>query len=106
MKKLKPLYLILTGVALAGFAWTFDARATEGTAAPNPAGTWKWKFETQNGQTIESSLKLKVEDGKLTGTYTGRGGTEVPIRNGKIKDDEISFTVVRERNGQTMTSQY
>ena len=33
-------------------------------------------------------------------------GTETPIRNGKFEQDEISFTRVRERDGQTMTSRF
>ncbi len=34
------------------------------------------------------------------------GQNEAPISDGQIKDGEISFKVVRERNGETFTSKY
>jgi hypothetical protein len=36
----------------------------------------------------------------------GRNGQETAIQEGKCKDCEVSFTVVRERNGQKMTSKF
>jgi hypothetical protein len=103
----KPISLPLACVAITlTVVSTFSAGAIDTQTAVNPAGTWKWTFELQNGQTIESSLKLKLEGDKLTGTFIGRGGTETAIQDGKLKEDQISFTVVRERNGQTMTSKY
>jgi hypothetical protein len=93
-------------VAIAALALTSNIRAAESKTAPNPTGTWKWAFETQNGQTMEASAKLKLEDGKLAGTYIGRNGTETPIQNGKFQQDQVSFTRVREREGQTMTFRF
>jgi len=72
----------------------------------NANGTWKWSFTTQNGQTFETTLKLKQDGDKLTGTVTGRNNQETEIKDGKVKDDEVSFKVTRERNGQTFTQTY
>ena len=102
MKTTKSILLSCATLTLAAL----NLPAADSGSAVNPAGTWKWTFETQNGQTIESSVKLKQEGDKLTGTFRGRGGTEVDIQDGKLKQDEISFTVVRERDGQKMTSKY
>jgi hypothetical protein len=57
------------------------------------------------------TLKLKLEGEKVTGTLTtpGRQGgdpTETKIEDGKIKGDEVSFSVTREFNGNKMTSKY
>ena len=62
------------------------------------AGKWKWSLE-RNGQTIETTLMLKQDGEKLTGTVTGRNNRETAIEEGKIKDGELSFKVTRERNG-------
>jgi hypothetical protein len=70
-----------------------------------PNGTWKWST-TFNGQTRETTLKLKLEGDKLTGAVVGRNGQETAIQEGKCKDCEVSFTVVRERNGQKMISKF
>src|SRR5690348_11696884 len=69
-----------------------------------PAGTWKWSVE-RNGQTRETTLKLKMEGDKLTGTVSGRNG-ETPIEDATCKDGEVSFKVTRERNGQKFTTSY
>lgn len=73
--------------------------------AGDPNGTWKWSTEGRDGQTVESTLKLELKDGKLTGTITGRGG-ETPISDATFKDDSIAFAVVRERNGNKFVSKY
>jgi hypothetical protein len=69
--------------------------------------TGKWTFEQQgrNGaQTI--TMMLKADGSNLTGTVdAGRGGP-AEIKDGKIDGDNISFNVVREFNGNTMTTKY
>ena len=75
---------------LAGLTTT-TARADE---KGNVTGTWKWTVE-RNGQTFEPVLKLKQEGEKLTGTISGRNGNETEIEDGKVKDGEVSFTVIR-----------
>jgi hypothetical protein len=71
----------------------------------NATGTWKSEFTTQNGQTITTTFKLKQEGDKLTGTASGRGG-EAKIEDGKVKGDQLSFQITRERNGNTFTIKY
>jgi hypothetical protein len=75
--------------------------------APRPSltGTWTWA-STVGGQTRERTLKLKLEKGTLSGTLGGRDGQETAIQDAKFKEGEFSFSVVRERDGQKMTSKY
>jgi len=95
------IWSTLLAVGLAGSALAAVNSKADAT------GTWKWTVTTQNGQTFEPVLKLKQEGEKLTGTISGRaGGNDVEIQDGKFKDDEVSFKVVRERNGQTFTQMY
>jgi hypothetical protein len=70
----------------------------------NATGTWKWSYTTQNGQTIDFTLKLKHDGDKLTGTLTGRGDNT--IEKGSIKAGELSFNLTSERNGQKFTRTY
>ncbi len=67
---------------------------------PDPTGTWKWTYETPNGQSIDQSVQLKLEEDKLSGVYIGRGGQEVEIQDATLEEDQVAFTVVRERGGQ------
>ena len=73
---------------------------------PNAAGTWKWSQTGQGGQTFETTAKLKQDGEKLTGSATGRGGTDSTIEDGTIKNEEVTFKIVRERNGQKVTAKY
>ena len=76
-------------------------------AAGNVTGTWKWSFTGQNGQTRETTAKLKQDGEKLTGTVSGRqGGNDTEITDGKVKGNEVSFKVVREFNGNKITTSY
>jgi hypothetical protein len=52
------------------------------------------------------SVKLKLADGKLTGSVPGRDGAETPITDAEYKDGQVKFTVTREREGRKMTAKY
>jgi hypothetical protein len=72
---------------------------------PEITGTWKSSFTNQDGAVRESTIKLKAEGEKLTGTVSGRNN-DTAIEEGKVKGDEISFKVTREFNGNKMTTKY
>jgi hypothetical protein len=77
--------------------------------ADGPAeGTWKWTTPGRNGgQGRESTLKLKQEGEKLTGTISGRNNTENAIEEGTVKNGEVSFKVSFEgRNNTKITITY
>jgi hypothetical protein len=95
-KSVKSPSLLTACLAL---TFAFAANAADVT------GTWKSSFTNQNGQVRESTFKLKAEGEKLTGTVSGRNN-DTAIGEGKIKGDEVSFQVVREFNGNTMTNKY
>jgi hypothetical protein len=73
--------------------------------AADATGTWKWTVE-RGGNTIEQTLKLKQDKDQLTGTISGRAGTETPIEDGKVSDDTVSFKVTREFNGNKIVIKY
>lgn len=77
----------------------------------DPTGAWTWTTPGRNGGADrKSTLTLKLEGEKLTGKVSspGRDGQarETEIAEGKIKGDEIKFTVTREANGNKMVSKY
>jgi hypothetical protein len=89
------------------------ALLTIGTAvqAADATGTWSWTRPGRNGGPDQKmTLKLKVDGEKLTGTLSspGRDGavTETAIAEGKVKGEDVSFTVTREFNGNKMVSKY
>ncbi len=74
-------------------------------------GTWTWTVPGRNGGADrKNTLSLKTDGDKLTGKVSapGRGGqtAETEIADGKVKGDEVSFTVTREFNGNKMVQKY
>ncbi|HTD66754.1 MAG TPA: hypothetical protein VK846_09535 [Candidatus Limnocylindria bacterium] len=79
-------------------------------------GTWSWTQQPRgnnaNATPRKSTLKLKAEGEKVTGTLSqpGRGADAAPreteISDGKIKGDDISFSVKREFNGNAFVTKY
>ena len=91
-------------LALGALAQAQDKKA-------DPTGTWTWSQPGRNGgPERKSTLKLKLEGDKVTGTLTapGRGGesSDVAVSEGKLKGDEISFNVTREFGGNKVTAKY
>jgi hypothetical protein len=64
------------------------------------------KVPGREGQTRDVTYNFKVDGGKLTGTYTGFGGQERPIENGKVAGDTISFTSKVEFNNNSFVINY
>ena len=79
--------------------------ATAADAKLDPTGTWTWSYTGQDGQSRQSTLKLKLDGETLTGTVSGRNG-ETAIDGATLKGDDISFTVTREFNGNKMVQKY
>jgi hypothetical protein len=103
--------LIKTGLcAIVALGLLSQAQAEDKKA--DASGTWTWTAPSRGGGGGERkmTLKLKTEGDKVTGTLSapGRDGTprDTEIADGKIKGDEVSFTVTREFNGNKMTSKY
>jgi hypothetical protein len=97
---MKTVATVALALVISGFAGTLSA-AEKG----DPTGTWKWTTMI-NDQSRESTLNLKLEKDKLTGTMLGRNNQETPIEDATFKDGEVAFKVTRERNGQKFTIKY
>jgi ABC-type glycerol-3-phosphate transport system substrate-binding protein len=83
-----------------------DAATTQPAANGDASGTWKWEMPGRGGDPVEVVLKIKQQDDKITGTITGFGGDESEIRDGKNENGTITFKVVREFNGNAVTTIY
>jgi hypothetical protein len=103
MKTKLSAWLIAVAVSLLVGSITTPVSAADASAT----GTWKWSFTPPNGgQAMETTLKLKQDGEKLTGTVTGRNNTESAIDPGTVKNGEVTFTVTRERNGTKTVMTY
>jgi hypothetical protein len=73
--------------------------------AADVSGKWTAQVPGRGGQTREATFNFKVDGSTLTGTVSGRGG-DMPIADGKIDGDTISFTQTMEFNGNSMKLVY
>ena len=93
--KFRIAFLAL-GLALVG--------ATLAVAA-DVSGKWTAQVPGRGGQMNESTFTFKVDGDKLTGTVSGRQG-EIPISDGKVSGDDISFTTTVSRGGNEFKVNY
>jgi hypothetical protein len=92
---MKNLRLILMGCCLAVVSlWAADV-----------SGKYSYEMTGRNGNSMTANLTLKADGDKLTGSVSGRGG-DTDISDGKVSGDDVSFVVVREFNGNKITSNY
>jgi hypothetical protein len=73
--------------------------------AADIGGKWTAQVPGRNGQTREQTFNFKVDGSTLTGTVSGRMG-DMPIADGKIDGDQVSFTQTMEFNGNAMKFVY
>ena len=67
--------------------------AQDKKASVDPSGTWRWDFDTNNGEVIKNVLKLVANaDGKVTGSLSARD-MKMEVIDGKIKDGKLSFQI-------------
>ena len=108
----KNMLASLTTAALSVvFALGFLAEAKAQDKSTDASGTWSWTVKgRRNRPDRKITAKLKVDGDKVTGKVIspGRDGqeNETEIKDGKISGDEISFSVTREFNGNSMTTKY
>jgi hypothetical protein len=92
-------------LALSGSVQAQDKKA-------DPTGTWSWSMPGRDGgEARKITLKLKTEGDKISGKLIspGRQGgdpMETEISDGKLKGDEVAFSVTRERQGNKYTQKY
>ena len=102
MRRIKLFSLVSSLLIVA----TLLRAADEINEVSSASGLWKWSFTMPDGSKVEPRVKLHQEGDKLTGTAKIREGLEADISEGKIAGNEVSFSVIRERDGHKTTTVY
>jgi hypothetical protein len=85
--------LLWLGVTLLTFAlalWSADI-----------SGKWTAQVPGRSGQMRDVTFTFTASGEGLTGTMSGRNG-DIPIADGKISGDTLSFSVTQDRGGNTV----
>jgi hypothetical protein len=85
MKAILAAALVL---GLCGLAGARDEKA-------NPVGTWKCEYEI-GGQKRTATLTIKKDGDKLAGTMSWPDQKETAVKDLKLKDGNLTFSVERE----------
>jgi|SRR5579875_1188016 len=91
---MKLLRILILGCVAVLAIWAADA-----------TGKWTAEMQGRGGNTMTITMNLKADGSNLTGTISGPNG-DTDISEGKVDGDNISFTVVREFNGNTFKQSY
>ena len=88
-----------------------DADSMEFPWAPNRSvqmsdvvGEWELVFETTERE-IEAKLVVKSKDKKFEGIHSGENIGEIEAKELKIRDNNLTYTIVADFNGNEMTGQ-
>jgi hypothetical protein len=73
--------------------------------AADVTGKWTAQMPGRNGQARQTTFTFKMDGNTLTGTVSGMRG-EMPISDGKIDGDQISFSQTMEFNGNSFKLLY
>lgn len=71
----------------------------------DPVGTWKCEYNIGD-QKRTSTLTIKKDGDKLTGTMSWPDQKEAPLKDVKSKDGELMFSAVREVGGNSFQVEY
>jgi hypothetical protein len=83
MKAILSMALVLGVCGLAGAAGKVD-----------PVGTWKYKYKIGD-QKRTAKLTIKKDGAKLAGTMSWPDQKDAKLKDVKLKDDTLTFSVVR-----------
>ena len=92
---------ILSAALVLGLCGLAGAQATKA----DPVGTWTCEYDI-GGQKRESTLVIKKDGDKLTGTMTYQDKQEAKLKDLKFKDGELTFSVERKVNDMTFNVEY
>jgi hypothetical protein len=95
MKAILSMALVLGVCGLAGAA---DDKA-------EPVGTWKCEYEI-GGQNRTSTLTIKKDGDKLSGTMSWTDQKDEPLKDVKLKEGTLTFSAVRKLMGNEITVEY
>jgi hypothetical protein len=65
-------------------------------------GKWTGSIAGQDGNGMQVNYTFKAEGTTLTGTTTGPDNSTIPLKNGKIDGNNISFSIAIDMGGQEM----
>jgi len=68
-------------------------------------GKWTGTMSTPGGD-FPITFNFKADGSKLTGSMTGMDGMEIPIANGKVDGNQISYTVTVDFGGMALEMVY
>lgn len=100
MRKIAALAVLAICAAWLGAAFAADSPT-------DVTGSWKWAIQTPDGDSIDMSAKLTQDGQKLSGTFLdGFDQKTFDIKDGKVTDGNVSFTITRPINDDTITVKY
>jgi hypothetical protein len=73
--------------------------------AADISGKWTGDMPGRGGETASTTFNFKADGEKLTGTMTGPQG-EIPLQEGKVAGDQVSFTTTLDFGGNSVKILY
>ena len=95
---MKAIFSMALVLGVCGLASAADDKA-------EPVGTWKCEYEI-GGQSRTSTLTIKKDGDKLSGTMSWADQKDEPLKDVKLKEGTLTFSAVRKVMGNEITVEY
>ena len=96
---MKAIVSMALALGVCGLAGAADDKAVD------PVGTWKCEYEI-GGQPRTSTLTIKKDGDKLSGTMSWTDQKDEPLKDVKLKEGTLTFSAVRKLMGNEITVEY
>jgi hypothetical protein len=88
-----------------GESRSYEWEAKRAVDPDDVVGDWKVNIKTNDGEVLESTLKVSQEKDQLKATYTSRFG-KADAQKIQIKDNALTFEVNYENEGRTLVAKF
>src|SRR5262245_17226154 len=95
----------LRSICRAGLVLVVCLSAMAAIQQPDVTGAWKMTYTTQDGVKMESTLTLKNEEGKLSGSIDSPRGS-VALNEVSVTGDQVAFAIIRVGFGDEIRIDY
>lgn len=69
-------------------------------------GKWQIRIDTPDGNVLEPKLEIKKDGDAAKGTYVSQSGRELNVKNIKVKDNNLTFTIEANFDGTDLKADY
>jgi len=87
-------------------SWDFDWTPKRSVRMDDVVGTWYIHIDSPDGTVFEPTMKISRDGNEYSSVYTSMRGQELNVKDLRVEENTLAFTVTAESNGYSMKVDY